>query len=199
MAFEQEIWKDIPGYEGLYQVSNQGRVKSLLRKAVVQGNSYRSVPSKILFLNMSRGGYATVCLCRENKKMTHLLHRLVAQAFVANPDSKRTVNHINGDKSDNRASNLERNTYSENIVHAFKVLGRRPTRHWLGKGGKGFHLNKKIYQLSIDGKFIREFNSITEAAESINVCLSAISQVLTGKHKTAGGFMWAYSTDYNKL
>ncbi len=199
MASEQEIWKDIPGYEGLYQVSSFGRVKSLSREAAVQSKSHRSVPSKILSLNMNRGGYPSVCLCRENKKTTYLLHRLVAQAFIANPKGKRTVNHINGNKSDNRVSNLEWNTYSENIAHAFKVLGRQPTRPWLGKGGKGYHANKKIHQLSIDGKFIREFDSITEAAESINLSLSAMSRVLTGKHKTAGGFMWAYSTDYNKL
>ena len=69
----------------------------------------------------------------------------------------------------------------------------------LGKEAKGITQTKKIHQLSIDGKFIREFDSITEAAESINLSLSAMSRVLTGKHKTAGGFMWAYSTDYNKL
>lgn len=113
----EEIWKDIEGYEGCYQVSNLGRIKSLSRKVKVQNNHTRTTKEKIISPIIQATGYSVICLGQHNPK---LIHRLVAIAFIPNFDNKRTVNHINGIKTDNRLENLEWATYSENMVHAFE-------------------------------------------------------------------------------
>lgn len=188
---QEEIWKDIPGYEGLYQVSNLGKVRSLDRIVAVQNGFTRVSKGKEIKPNKSRS-YYTVCLSRKNKKMCILLHRIVAYVFIPNPEGKRTVNHINGDKGDNRVENLEWNTHSENITHAFRVLKRTANKYWLGKRESEFHHTKRVRQLSLDGILIAEYGSITEAARKTNSHITCISQVLNGTHKTAGGFKWEY-------
>ena len=102
-----EIWKDISGYDGDYQVSNMGRVKSL------------RFGKERLLKPGSSNGYFHVVLFKNKKQKNIKVHRLVAQAFIKNPQGKRTINHINGIKTDNRLSNLEWATQSENLKHAF--------------------------------------------------------------------------------
>lgn len=105
---DDEIWRDVPGYEGLYQVSNKGRVKSL--------HTYHGKYQKILRASTSKG-YQQVILLK-NKVKCFFVHRLVAQAFIPNPENKPTVNHINGIKSDNRVENLEWADGYEQMRHA---------------------------------------------------------------------------------
>jgi len=113
----EEEWRDIEGYEGIYQVSNLGRIKALERVVVV--------PERIL-KNVSSGtGYAQINLIRDKKRKICLIHRLVAQAFIPNPDNKSDVNHKKGIKHDNRVSELEWATESENMIHAHRVLGKK--------------------------------------------------------------------------
>ena len=111
---EKEIWKDIEGYEGKYQVSNLGRVRSLLN---IRGNK-REIP-KILKGYLDRYGYLLVRLYKNSKPKPLLVHRLVAKDFIPNPKNKSQVNHINGIKTDNRVRNLEWDTAKENTRHAF--------------------------------------------------------------------------------
>lgn len=120
---QEEIWKDVVGYEGYYKVSNLGRVKSLPRKE----NSKRNwiTIERILSDKVSNIGYVRVVF-HDRKK--HSVHRLVMIAFVANPDNKPQVNHINGIRNDNRLVNLEWATSSENAKHAYSVLGVKPSR-----------------------------------------------------------------------
>lgn len=113
----EEIWKDIEGYEGKYQVSNLGRVKSLKRKCNVL-NGYRTVNEKILNLNKNRYGYVTVNLSKNNKNKICTIHRLVATAFIPNPENKPQVNHIDGNKTNNIVENLEWVSKEENMQHA---------------------------------------------------------------------------------
>lgn len=121
-------WRWIKGYEGLYQVSDGGIVRSVDRFEKCNGG-IRKRKGRNLSPVMKSTGYVTVNLYSDGAMRTHLVHRLVADAFIPNELSKREVNHISGDKSDNRASNLEWVTASENIRHSFDALGRVPTGH----------------------------------------------------------------------
>lgn len=112
----QEIWKDIQGYEGLYQVSNFGNVRSL------KYNHTKEI--KLLKPQTTPKGYLWVCL--KGKKV--MVHRIVANTFISNLDNKTQVNHINGDKTDNRKENLEWCTNSENQLHAYKLGLQTRTR-----------------------------------------------------------------------
>ena len=113
-----EVFKDILGYEGLYQVSNLGKVKSTERKAKHWSGGLLTVKSRIMKPFTSKCGYLIVSISKNSIDNKFLIHRLVSNAFIPNPYNKPQVNHINGIKTDNRVVNLEWNTRSENIKHA---------------------------------------------------------------------------------
>ena len=118
----QEIYKEVVGYEGLYEVSNLGNVKRM------QKLNNQHEPNTVLKPFLTSSGYTRVQLFLHGKKRNHFIHRLVAMAFLENPNNKTQVNHINGDKVNNKLSNLEWSTPSENGKHSYKILGRVPTR-----------------------------------------------------------------------
>ena len=170
----EEVWKDIPDYEGKYQVSNMGRVRSLLKWYPLQNRYVQRV--KILKNNVMSKGYLGVKLCK-NGERTFKVHRLVAEAFIPNPDNKPQVNHINGDKTDNRVENLEWCTSRENTEHS------RIT---------GLQLPTAVLQYDLEGNFIKEWASIKEAQEATNS--RHISMCCRGhtKYRTSGGYIWRY-------
>lgn len=157
-----EIWKDVDGYDGQYQVSNLGNVINRQR-------------NKLMKLDNS-SPYSRVPL-RGSKKM--LVHRLVAKAFIPNPENKAEVNHINGIKTDNRVKNLEWNTKSENQFHANRVLNM----------SHDFH-SRPILQISLDGFLLNEYKSIHEAGRLSNVATGNIWSCVSGRRKKAGGYLW---------
>lgn len=118
----EEIWKDIEGYEGLYQVSNLGRVRSLAKKA---GRSPRKEKYTAIFVD--RRGYMKTNVCKFGKYTQVYVHRLVAETFIPNPDDKPQVNHKDGNKQNNHIDNLEWCTPKDNINHANKLGLRKPT------------------------------------------------------------------------
>jgi len=126
---EKEVWKDIEGYEGYYQVSNKGRVRSLDRKIKTRnrwGKHTRLQKGKILKPAPDDYGYLGVGLCVDSNSVTKPIHRLVAEAFVDNPENKPQVNHIDGVKKHNNVDNIEWVTCSENIIHSFKMGMSKP-------------------------------------------------------------------------
>jgi hypothetical protein len=119
-----EIWKDIKGFEGLYQISNYGRVKRLSKKVfnkgLVHGKEY-FISKEIILKNATISkGYQGVTLTKNKKRYSKKVHRLVAEAFIPNPENKSQINHIDCNKKNNCVDNLEWNTQSENLKHAFK-------------------------------------------------------------------------------
>lgn len=123
-------WKPIVGYEGLYEVSDSGDVRSVDRVEKSDVWNLRTRKGRLLRKQTKRSGYDSVNLYKGGHMKTYLVHRLVASAFVPNPNPGLTeVNHKNGNRTDNAASNLEWITHSENVAHSFLVLGRKPDHH----------------------------------------------------------------------
>ena len=177
MIMEKEIWKDIKDYEEMYQISDLGRVKSLARIIKHQNRHYRK--DKILKTSIDNHGYLQVTLCKNGKVKRFHVHRLVAQAFIPNPENKPQVNHIDGNKLNNNINNLEWNTAGENTYHAYK--------NDLIK-----HYNRKINQYDLDGNFIKTWDSAKDIEIKINIHKSAICNCCKNKRKTAGGYIWKY-------
>ena len=116
----QETWKDISDYEGLYQISNLGRVKSLSRIIVKKNGVHQPFKEKILSFEVSNKGYIVVTLCKNTKIKRFLVHRLVAKAFIPNPNNLSQVDHKDGNKENNHTDNLEWCTQSINMRHAYE-------------------------------------------------------------------------------
>lgn len=174
-----EVWKDIAGYEGLYQVSNLGRVKSLDRFARVKGNGMQLKKGRIMAQKIRSKSYPYLCvtLSRNNKTVVRPVHRLVAESFIPNLENKPQVNHIDENKTNNRADNLEWATPHENMHHN-NLVGR------INRTAE-----KPVNAYDKQGNLVFSFSSITEA-EKKGFSRSAISQNINGRSKTSGGYVW---------
>ena len=172
----EEVWRDVKGYEGLYQVLNMGRVKSLGRK----DRFGRVIKERILEPAVTHNGYLRVGLHVDGKRKMLRVHRLVCEAFHENPDNKSEVNHVNENKTDNRACNLEWSTRTENCNH-----GSRNER--VAKA-----LSKPIGQFSLDGKLIKVWQSACEARRRTGFDQGYVGAVARGKFKQAYGYIWKY-------
>ena len=172
-----ETWKPIKGYEGLYEVSNYGRVKSL------NWNGKGTVG--YMTLRKKNTGYLAVLLSKNGVSKYALVHRLVATAFIPNPENEETINHIDEDKTNNRADNLEWCSRTEN-VRKYKL------------NHKGFVQRKKknasaVLQIDKSGNIVNIWNSIASVHNELNYNNWSISQCCENKRKTAYGFIWQYA------
>ena len=179
-----EIWKDIPNYEGLYQASNLGRIKSLKRKAKKEYNNNRIVPERIMNGSKNEDGYLKVHFKNKEKNINKVLfiHRLVAETFIPNPKKLPQVNHKDGNKLNNNIDNLEWCSNLYNQQHAWKNKLHTPTIH------KGI----SIKQYDLKGNFIKEYPSISSASKETKINISNIYYVLNKKRNMAGGYKWTY-------
>ena len=178
-----EEWRDVVGYEGLYQVSDQGRVKSLERKDCLG----RTVKERILKPGVVGSGYLMIGLCTGGKQKMFSVHRLVCQSFHENPGNKSDVNHINENKTDNRACNLEWSTRRENLNH-----GSRNERAAKAR-------SKPVGQYTRDGDLVKVWPSTQEAERQAGFNHGNISEVANGNRKTAHGFIWRYVERKEKI
>ena len=171
-----EIWKPVVGYEGSYEVSSMGKIRSLDRMCYgprLKDGQFRK--GKVLRGNILQDGYEQVRLFQNGKGEYIKVHRIVAEAFIPNPQNKIQVNHINGIKHDNRADNLEWVSPSENMRHAYDVL-KIPT----GKGRKhGPSIRRKLTKEQVEA-IRKDPRTNTRIAKDYNVCQQTISNVKLG-------------------
>ena len=180
----EEIWKDKKDYEGLYQVSNLGRAKSLDRYIKGKGHSLQFKKGRILKPMKDNNGYLKVKLCKDGKEKAFTVHRLVAEAFLPNPHNYPCVNHKDENKQNNNVSNLEwcsaqyNNTYGTRIER----VAEKTTN------GK---CSKPVLQYTLNGEFVREWESTAECGRN-GFNQGNVVTCCQGKLKKYKGFIWRY-------
>ena len=176
----QETWIKVKGFE-LYSVSDQGNVRNDKTGCILKGG-------------LDTYGYPQVILCKNGSRYGRKVHRLVAEAFIPNPDNKPQINHVDGNKQNNAASNLEFCTNQENQTHFWRYLNNEQNRvnrsnSHKGKGLLSDNPNAKSVIRLEDGKV---FKTLKEAALETGIRYTDISQVCNGKRKTSGGYHWSF-------
>lgn len=182
----KELWKPINGYEDRYHISNLGRVKSIKRIS----EQDHLLPERILKPGNLRG-YHRVLLLKNGHRKNVQVHRLVAKAFIPNPENKPQVNHINGVKNDNRVDNLEWVTASENKQHAFDTGLEKP--QWSGVYGKDNPLSVRVKKINLETGKSTIYHGINSASRKTGIDCGSITHCLKGRRITAGGFVWEYA------
>lgn len=172
-----EIWKQVKGFEGLYEVSNLGNVRSL--------NYHNWGIVKNLTPTADKFGYLRVCLSKNDRQYNGIVYRMVAQAFIENPDNFPQINHINEDKSDNRVENLEWCDCLYNNNH-----GTRNNRISQSKRNTKC---KKVIQMDLDGNVLREWVSLNEVMRVLGFNAAFVARCCHGVKPTAYGYKWQYA------
>lgn len=198
----EEIWRPVKDYEGYYEVSNMGNVRSIDR-VVERGKGFTRRKSKIL-TTRKIGGYICVGLTKKGIQKQKRVHRLIAQAFIPNPENKPCIDHINTIKTDNRIENLKWVTYKENAqnpITAARCRSNTYTKEVIKKALETKKRNQKkrapktVYQFDKKGNFIAEYYSGAEASRITGIDHGGIIDACNGKAKTAGGYFWGYDKD----
>ena len=215
MKEEKEVWKPIRNYEGLYEVSNMGRVKSLERTVWVNGGSYKK--SERILKPQKVRGYLGVSLCKDAELKRYLVHRLVGQAFMENPEGFKEINHIDEDKTNNKVENLEwcNRSYNANFGTrnqrvAEKLRGRKKSKESVekrvekmrGRKQSEEHIKKRVqknskpvYSINKESGLIVYWNSAKEAGRVLGIDNSSITKCCKGKLKSIKGYTFFYADD----
>lgn len=182
----EEIWKDIDGYENIYQISNYANVRRF----------YKNGKIKILKPSKNKDGYLCVSLSKDNIKKSYRINCLVAKAFVPNPNNLPEVDHIDTDKDNNIWTNLKWVTRIENMNNKLTKQKREEESEKYGRSGKDNYKSIKIAQLSLDGELIKIWESMREAERlgGFNNC--CIGRCCKGACKSHKGFKWMFYEDY---
>ena len=189
---EHEIWKDIKGYEGLYKISNFGRI---IRLQYIRRNILTKRVSiyKLHFIKpILQKGYLSCSLSKNGVIKRFRLHRLIAINFIPNPNGYKVVNHIDGNKINNSLKNLEWCTIADNNRHAYRTGLNKGSYGMKGKKGSLCKLSKSVCQYNINGDLIAEYDSVATASECTGAKKSSISRCARGFLKKHKGFIWRY-------
>jgi hypothetical protein len=219
----EEIWKDVVGWEGMYLVSNLGNIRSLDRLVRGPHPEGRIIKGKLRKL-LTVKGYLSINLIdkKSGKSTRNSVHRFVAEAFIPNTDNKPEVNHIDGNKKNNKVDNLEWCTRIENVRHAINTGLMKP--HVVTEEHKAIlracaiknqnllkwqkdnkdkmremalHASliqvRRVKQFDKNGVFISQYDSIAEASRTTGISSQNISRCASGKHRTSKGFKWEYA------
>ena len=173
-----EIWKPVKGYEGFYEVSSYGNVRSL--------SWSRTGIAKNMYLKKHNRGYLQVELANRDSKKMFLVHRLVAEAFIPNPNGLPLINHINEDKCDNRVENLEWCTQSIN-------MRKYADNHWVGRKRQPYKHTRPIRQMFKNGETVKEWDCVNDIKHKLGYRDSHITDCCNGIRKSAYGFIWQYA------
>ena len=183
---EKKKWID--GYEGIYWITNIGRVISADRYDRFNRHWGGEVKP-----HYAGSGYLFVFLYKNGKKKQRYIHRLVAEAFVSNPENKREVDHIDNNKDNNRASNLRWVTHKENQNNAItRARMLEDTSKFASQVGANNPFSRKVRMYSLDGKYIRTFDCLSDAAKFVGVSDGCIGKVCRGERFSSGGYVWAF-------
>ena len=189
-----EIWKDVKGYEGYYQVSNFGRVKSLYRE-FWSGKDHRILkkyPEALLKIWLDNGGDEYVTLCKEAKCRKYKVHRLVGEAFIPNPENKPQIDHIDTVRTNNRVGNLRWATRRENNLNPITMKRYSDTK--MGDKNPIKKIKKKVLQIDINtNEIIKTWDSAVDAAKEIGVHSSNIYRSIYGQISNCKGYIWKYA------
>lgn len=184
----EEIWRDIEGWEGMYSISTHGRVRSNSR---IARPDFNPVYLKERILKPFVNQYYFVKIQCNGKIETIRIHRHQGILFLNNPENKKEVNHIDGVKLNIHLSNLEWNTKSENMKHAFRTGLIKKTLN--GKIGKDSLRRKIVHQYTKQMEYVKSFYGCYEAQRATGCKNTSISACALGKLKSAGGFIWSYT------
>jgi len=187
-----KIWKDAFGYEGLYQVSNNGEIRSVERyfemfNPLTKRYNIRKIELKELKPGIDHKGYLHVGLRKNDKSTTKKIHRIVALSFLKIIEGKTQVNHIDGNKKNNDVDNLEWCNNAENQIHAIK---KGLKKIYKGKDNKK---SKVVYQYDFSNNLIKKWLCITDAERELEISNKNICAVCRNKRRSAGGYYWSYS------
>ena len=183
-----EIWKDVKGYEGIYQCSSFGRIKTVERY-ITEINGKKRIRKEIIRKQcLCKNGYYYITLNVNMKIKQISVHRIVASTFLPLIMNKNVVNHKNGIKTDNRIENLEWCNKSENELHAYRVLGKIN----IAKGSSNFIKRKKVSQYDLNGNYINTYDSIVIASIETKTNRKKISDVCNGKRFKTNNYIWKH-------
>lgn len=174
-----EIWKSIKGFEGRYEISSLGRVRSLSRLKVGKSNCSFITEEKILSLSFNKDGYKKCSLHKDGRRFTYQIHRLVAEAFIPNINNLPQVNHKDWDRTNNRVENLEWCTYKYNLENK-RIKSNK------------FFTDYKIAQHDFQGRHINTYDSINSASLCTDIIPYRIKLCADGVINQAGGYIWKY-------
>lgn len=189
----EEIWKDVIGYEGLYRVSSLGLIKGLDRIVPDKRKGTVIVHGKIMTQNINNRGYYTLSLCKNSTYKHCVVHKLVAESFVDNPNNYQYVNHIDGNKLNNNYLNLEWVTMAQNNQHAYDMgLKKGAATGLFGKNNKS---SKPLFQIDKNThNILREFECVHEVYRILGFPVTNIACACRGKVMSSFGFEWKYKT-----